>query len=195
MGHCSEQQIADVTRVLPVNDTVIVEDLVSVNIEWECSRADNPTDFSSWTYEIINGTSSITGNVNTDGTINYTFTPEEFNTFFIKVEIDDQSGLPKQSSENFTYVVKQPVSVKAVNADANDFIVYPNPASSKVNLEIQDNLIGGDLKIYGFNGLLLFQKNVVETNESIDMSSFSKGLYFIEVTNDESTVVKKIILK
>lgn len=68
--------------------------------------------------------------------------------------------------------------------DSQKFIIYPNPASSSLNFEI--NYLGNEyltsLRIYDVKGSKVYDSPINLNNiSSIDISNFTKGLYFIKV--------------
>lgn len=68
--------------------------------------------------------------------------------------------------------------------DHQKFIIYPNPASSSLNFEI--NYLGNEylttLRIYNEIGSKVYDTPINLNNiSSIDLSNFTKGLYFIKV--------------
>jgi hypothetical protein len=74
---------------------------------------------------------------------------------------------------------------------AADFIkLYPNPASTFVNLEAADNDIVTKATIFSATG----QKIAESKNSTINVSSFSKGIYLLKVeTATGKSTLKKFI--
>ncbi|HRP03190.1 MAG TPA: T9SS type A sorting domain-containing protein [Candidatus Kapabacteria bacterium] len=75
--------------------------------------------------------------------------------------------------------------IETVNQlDNHKFVIYPNPASSSLNFEI--NYLGNEylttLRIYDVKGSKVYDTSINLKNiSSIDISNFTKGLYFIKV--------------
>ena len=91
--------------------------------------------------------------------------------------------------------------VPTINTAKNDLAVsfYPNPANEFLNMEInaiQPNSKGSYI-VYGLLGNVITQKELTGINgtykEEIDISSFAKGLYTIQVNINGTTTAKKII--
>ncbi len=80
--------------------------------------------------------------------------------------------------------------------DFHDFItVYPNPAHDKICFESSPAIGQVNALIYAVDGKLMVQKKLnVETLSSIDVSSFSTGIYFVQLTNStgEIIITKKV---
>lgn len=83
------------------------------------------------------------------------------------------------------------LSISDTEASA-DIIIYPNPSSNIFNIYIPYNN-KSDVKITVFD----IRGNYIKTSHSttIDMTGFSKGIYFANITINNKTIVKKIILK
>lgn len=70
--------------------------------------------------------------------------------------------------------------------------VFPNPTKSSIS--IQNIGRATAYKIFNISGEILMKGTVSESNE-ISMKGLSKGIYFIELKNDNILTVKKIIKK
>ena len=81
---------------------------------------------------------------------------------------------------------------------ANAFRMFPNPASNKVTLEI-NNVSFNSIKvsIYDLAGRLIQQTKQSENSFIINTSAFTKGLYLIQLKRDENktVVTKKLSLR
>lgn len=90
---------------------------------------------------------------------------------------------------NICYSVYE--NINKYNKNDYMFNVYPNPACDFVNIEpINNNEYY--YKIYNIQGNIL--KNATFNGDiKIDISDFSKGVYFINVWNDKTNCIKKII--
>ncbi|WP_166556788.1 T9SS type A sorting domain-containing protein [Runella sp. CRIBMP] len=70
--------------------------------------------------------------------------------------------------------------------------VYPNPSNGLIQWksdEIQR------IEIYHLTGALVRQQTVQSANKTMDLSELPNGLYLVRLSNDEKTVVKKILLQ
>lgn len=70
--------------------------------------------------------------------------------------------------------------------------VFPNPSSGLINWTPNDIK---QVEVYGLNGFLLRKKSVQPSENFIDLSDLSDGLYLLRLSNDEKTVTKKILLR
>jgi hypothetical protein len=75
----------------------------------------------------------------------------------------------------------------------NNFTVYPQPASTQI--EIQTNEIIQGYKIFDLNGQLLNEQNYLN-NKIIDVANLPKGIYLLQLINDSNFIsTKKIIIE
>ncbi len=72
-----------------------------------------------------------------------------------------------------------------------NFTIYPNPATDVLNIELQDNAILENVTIYNNLG----QKIKTIKQNTVDVSTLAKGLYFVEVTTNQGKASKKVIVE
>jgi hypothetical protein len=77
------------------------------------------------------------------------------------------------------------------------FTVYPNPASSYVDVRIDNGLEILSIQLFTIEGKLLQTTNSLGTNNSykVDLSNVSSGTYLIKVNASSQQIVKKIIVQ
>jgi hypothetical protein len=84
----------------------------------------------------------------------------------------------------------------AVNPVLDEFSsLYPNPAEGKINI---DNPSRGkfSFEIYSINGKLVARRdNITGPTTVVDLSSFAKGVYFVDVKSAEKTETHKLVVK
>ena len=85
--------------------------------------------------------------------------------------------------------------VKETNTD-NNISVYPNPAKDFVKVST-DNGQQTTVKIYNTIGMLVGMRLATSaTNEiEINVSEYNPGIYFINISNEEYNVTKKIVIE
>lgn len=85
--------------------------------------------------------------------------------------------------------------------ELNDFldecvIVYPNPTSNKINIEFGHlSLENLTLNIFDLKGQLVYKTEEIESSMIIDASNFTKGLYTLEIFNQNHHINKKILIE
>ena len=84
------------------------------------------------------------------------------------------------------------LSNKALDIDS--YSIYPNPIETSGKLTIQSK---GDnefqYSIFNTNGMLVLRGTSKTKQKTIDVSSLAKGVYFINISNSEGSLSKKII--
>lgn len=82
-----------------------------------------------------------------------------------------------------------PVSVNEIKKPAINFQLYPNPAKNQVKVQVDATQF--DLQIMDITGNLVFSSSNVK---EINLSSLSKGIYFVKVTQKSTSSIKKLVL-
>ena len=70
---------------------------------------------------------------------------------------------------------------------SNQMLLYPNPATTELNLQITSDLIGTDIFVFDALGKQILKQQILSTNTIINASSFAVGNYVVKV----GEVVKK----
>jgi hypothetical protein len=97
------------------------------------------------------------------------------------------------------YILTYTTSIKEKQASQVSFNVYPNPANDRVTIDF-DKGVGQNLSVE-VKDILGKQIETVAVNTSmkklqLDLSSYSKGIYFVSVSNNQQIVkTKKLIVK
>lgn len=101
-------------------------------------------------------------------------------------------------ADRFTVVFeeREVLSTEEVLTSTN-FTVFPNPASSEITLSYTGNNQLQELIIVNLNGQRVQKQNLTTFNQSeqIDISTLSKGVYFMQIISEEKMIVKKLIVK
>ncbi len=94
---------------------------------------------------------------------------------------------------NGGFYLVRPSTLAIDDFAANSFAISPNPASDKITIESSDQVIISSIAIVDVLGKEVFSENEINlATKVLDISSFSKGMYFVKI-NDQIT--KKIIKK
>ena len=143
-----------------INDKTVVFDLDETNINWV-----------SWNF----------GDGANSNEISPSNTYADYGSYDVSVNV--YSVL---NSLNITKTIKLD-NTTGINDLNSDYVkVYPNPASTYINIESKDHC---DLKIYTVNGVLVKQTKLEQGNNTIDVSDLKTGLYTITYSNYSSKLI------
>ena len=167
------------TATLSGTITAGTEPILAQGFEWKQTNA------SQW--------EEVSATLNGDA-ITYELTnliPEQ--SYQFKAYATTASGITYGLTETFTTLGLIEVERKEIS-----IIIYPNPTNSKSNLKIEN--VSGNImiRITDVSGRVLqkIEENVNNGYETqIDLSNYSKGVYFINITTDKSQRTEKLILK
>ncbi len=73
--------------------------------------------------------------------------------------------------------------------------LFPNPATDIINVRMKDDITNGEITIYDINGkLIMLQK--ISGSTTLDVSSFSSGIYMVQLRADNLTSqIEKLIVE
>ena len=74
------------------------------------------------------------------------------------------------------------------------YLIYPNPSKGVFTISLDED--GGyDLTISNILGQPIYVSTIYGIEKTIDLSSFDKGVYTIELSNINNTFTKKVIVE
>ncbi|QNJ98286.1 HYR domain-containing protein [Constantimarinum furrinae] len=78
---------------------------------------------------------------------------------------------------------------------SNAIVMYPNPAQNEVRISNGSNLLLNNAQIYDVNGKLISTIDLrdMQQEKVIDISGLSSGVYVVQITGENSSVVKRLI--
>lgn len=88
-------------------------------------------------------------------------------------------------------------SLGIAHLEGFNFSLYPNPVNNELMLNSSKTEIGNlKIKIYNIEGKLLNSQNLeIEKQASINVSTLSSGIYFLNIENENGNVVVKKFIK
>jgi hypothetical protein len=95
-------------------------------------------------------------------------------------------------------LLEYPANASVPTVMGNDFSVFPNPTSGKLNLLIDKRQQLNDITICNMLGEVVYkiEINGNATNYySIDLSDLSKGIYFVRCNFATESITRKISLQ
>jgi PKD repeat protein len=101
--------------------------------------------------------------------------------------VTDISGCVSDTS-NIIYVITAGLKE---TPDNDKISLYPDPTTDNITIENTSFTKGQTISIYDVQGQLLLQQPMLQAKTNINISAFSKGLYFLKVENENVVAVKK----
>jgi hypothetical protein len=74
-------------------------------------------------------------------------------------------------------------------------LIHPNPTTGKVAVKLSGISKDASIRLYNMHGELLMEHSGANGTSEIDLSEFSRGIYFLRLLSGKETVAKKIILE
>jgi len=95
-----------------------------------------------------------------------------------------------------TFTTEFVALLESESFNADEFAVYPNPTSSILNIQSKLNNKISEVSVYDLLGKQLLNTKMAVSATEIDMSSYSPGLYLLEVVSENNQKsIHKIIKK
>ena len=105
--------------------------------------------------------------------------------------IDSQDNIWVATSTGVSKISAIPSAVSVIKN--NGFDLFPNPSNDKIYITNENQKIQ-QLKIYNNLGALVYENNSNQLHYSIDVSPFSKGLYYVNALSFDAILTKKIMV-
>jgi hypothetical protein len=77
----------------------------------------------------------------------------------------------------------------------NDFTIYPNPANSFINLNVENVIGNGSIVITDLYGKQIKKQALSMGTNIIDIAKLPKGLYFVSTITSIGKNTKKLIVE
>lgn len=84
-------------------------------------------------------------------------------------------------------------SLSTADYHQNQVLIYPNPVSSIINVDLGDS-IASKVILFDMNGRVMQTENIVNSS-GIEISNLANGMYLMQITTDKGVVSKKIVKK
>ena len=76
----------------------------------------------------------------------------------------------------------------------NDFTIYPNPANGRIKISSKNNLHINTIKIFSIVGKNVHYINNYRSEIELDLTHLTSGVYFVDISTDEGTISKRLII-
>jgi Leucine-rich repeat (LRR) protein len=105
-------------------------------------------------------------------------------SFLADWELDDASTFVEDNSECETLSTDEAIIA--------DFMVFPNPANGEVNISL--NSPEAIVKLYSMKGQLLFERELTQGINAVNITDFSSGLYVVAIHSEDRVTSKKLVI-
>ena len=87
------------------------------------------------------------------------------------------------------------VGISEIADNNNTFSIYPNPTTDNLTIDLQktSNLQNTNIYIYNIQGQLVHQQQITQLKTELNISGLTEGMYVVKVSNNENTMITKII--
>ncbi|TXE20006.1 T9SS type A sorting domain-containing protein [Psychroserpens burtonensis] len=75
----------------------------------------------------------------------------------------------------------------------NEFEISPNPAISKLNINLSQNFDRTDIIVYDILGKKIFSKKLNGLSSQIDVSKWNSGVYLVRISTNKKTLTKRFV--
>ena len=101
------------------------------------------------------------------------------------------------SSGEFGFLLKMAANDVGIEENIKELsvFVYPNPANDKLFIELTENTEELYYSLTDVTGKKVIHKKRIVSKESINVSHYSKGIYFLQLEAKNQIAVKKIIIE
>ena len=77
---------------------------------------------------------------------------------------------------------------------AMSFAVYPNPAATEVTVDLHDGYEGATVSLRDVLGQVLTTRTASGAQITLDLSSYTDGIYFVEVSQGGTSAARKLVI-
>ena len=122
----------------------------------------------------------------------WTWSPLTTNTDFVAIATGQNAA--GEWGETTIVYFKTPGGVGCAELMINNLKIYPNPARDFVKVST-DNRQQSTVRVYNYLGMLIDEFEMSSDEMEINVSEYNSGVYFINISNEESNITKKIVVE
>ncbi len=78
---------------------------------------------------------------------------------------------------------------------SDNLMVFPNPTSGMITIQLSEQVSNAKLFISDMMGRVVFQKEIKEIKEPLDLTSLSPGIYELQINNENKTIHQRIVIQ
>ncbi len=152
----------------------------------------NPSGAASYELEYGNtGFQQGSGHTATSNTASFNLTGlEEMTTYDVFVRSVCATGVTSEWSAKYTFTTPENNGIDDVAG--SNVTLFPNPASTMVTIRGIEG--ESTVTVVDLNGREVY-KTSANDNLTIDLTGYAKGAYFVRITGERTTAIRKLIVK
>jgi hypothetical protein len=95
----------------------------------------------------------------------------------------------------YCHIFLDPSLISSIeNNVRNDFILFPNPVTSTIMIQSNDNFNGhGFLTIYNSNGRKIRELELTSAETEINLNWMPNGMYLFNITDGNNSQIHKVV--
>ena len=180
---CSSTQVDILTwlgcRNFSYNSTSVVvsNNTIDVTIDYNgsmiCAGALSQPTFNEVISALSPGTYTVSVNASINGTVTNTIT----------------------TSNNLIVTSCNTVAIES-NLFSSNFTVYPNPANDFINFNFSNEIAESlNYEILDIKGQIIKKSNLNASKTRVSLVGISSGIYFLRLTDNKTTITKKLVIQ
>ncbi len=110
------------------------------------------------------------------------------------IGVDELLGIDNELSEPvfISFTTEETLSTDFISEDL--LVLYPNPADSRLFVELPDAVNQATLRIINTAGQVVFSTKTADSKISVDVEALDAGIYFVEIVAENFRANRKIII-
>lgn len=86
--------------------------------------------------------------------------------------------------------------IKEIRNNSENYQIYPNPATNSLFILCKNELTcSGKVQIIDLQGQLLYQDELHNSDQNIDLKNLSSGIYFLKIIEEKNVFISRIIIE
>lgn len=74
--------------------------------------------------------------------------------------------------------------------------VFPNPAKEKITIYFDETILNNRVSVFDAQGKIITQQTFInETEATLNTETLLPGIYFVQIQNETTSVVKKLVIE
>jgi len=106
----------------------------------------------------------------------------------------DVGNPPNNPNEDWILYLQNTSTLNTIEAQATNFVLYPNPASEVINIKGLNNGIH-DIKVLNTLGQIVLKTSTVNENIQLNVNSLEAGFYVVTVKSEKAYEAFKVLLQ